>query len=91
MAHQFTISDDTYATIVKLAKERGQSPEELATRLLQQQVDAEWEAAFSRYDTLTISPEWQHMEAEADTATASGQGDYYVSDEAFKKAFEQHN
>ena len=91
MAHQFTISDNTYATIAILAKERGQSPEELATRLLQQQVDAEWEAACARYDTLTISPEWQHMEAEADAAIASGQGDYYVNDEVLKKAFEQHN
>jgi hypothetical protein len=91
MAHQFTISDNTYSTIVNLAKERGQSPEELAMRLLQQQVDAEWEAACARYDMLTLSPEWQRMEAEADAATASGQGDYYINDEAFKKAFEQHN
>ncbi len=90
MAHQLTISDETFATIAALAKERGESPEELAAHLLQRQVDAEWEAACSQYDSLTASPEWQHMEAEAEEEIAAGLGDFYESDDALKKAFEQH-
>jgi hypothetical protein len=90
MSHQFTISDDTYATIATLAKERGKSPEELAVQLLQQQVDAEWEAACSRYDTITTSPEWQRMEAEAESELTAGSGEYYANDDAFIRAFEKH-
>lgn len=91
MAHQFTISDDTYLTIATLAKERGQTPEELAASLLQRQVEAEWETACAQYDSLTASPEWQQMEAEAEAELTSGNADVYESNEALKHAFEQHN
>jgi hypothetical protein len=90
MAHQFTISDDIYATIAMLAKERGQSPEEFVVQLLQQQVESEWEAACVQYDTITASPNWQQMEAEAESQMATGLGDFYNSDDALIKAFEQH-
>jgi len=90
MAHQLTISDDTYATIAVLAKDRGQSPEDLAMQLLKRQVEAEWESACAQYDNLTASPEWQRMEAAAEAETAADVGDYYDSDDALKKAFEQH-
>ncbi len=91
MSHQLTISNETYATIETLAKERGQSLEELAAELLQRQVEAEWEAACAQYDSLTTSPEWQYMEAEAETEFAVGAGDYYDSDDALIKAFKQHS
>ncbi len=35
MLHHLDIPDDTYATIIALAKERGQSPEVLVAQLLQ--------------------------------------------------------
>ena len=91
MAHQFTISDETYATIATLAKERGQTPEELAMHFLQKQVEAEWEAACASYDNLTSSSEWQLMEAEAEVQFAADLGDYYTSDDALIKAFDQHS
>jgi hypothetical protein len=90
MAHQLTISDDTYLTIATLAKERGQTPEELATALLQRQVEAEWEAECARYDDLTSSATWQYMETEAEAELAAGNVTVYENDGALKKAFERH-
>jgi hypothetical protein len=90
MAHQFLISDETYITIVALAKERGQTPEELATDLLQRQVEAEWEAACAQYDDLTTSAQWQQMEAAAEAEISASNITVYDSDDALKKAFESH-
>lgn len=91
MSHQILIPDDTYQTIVALAADRGQSPEALAAHLLQQQVDAEWEAACAKYDDLTSSLQWQAMEDQADAELAAGMGDFYESEEALEQAFSDHD
>ncbi len=90
MSHLIPISDEAYSTIVTLANERGQTPEDLTAQLLQQQLDLEWEAICAKYDDLTSSPEWDVMEREADDAHAAGRFTRYMNEEDLNAAFEEH-
>jgi hypothetical protein len=80
MSHSVTISDDRYEHLAALASQRGQTPEEYISSL----VDDAWERRCTGYDAAFAGdPTWLAGAQDALREVASGQAASFSSTEAF--------